>query len=370
MLRGSQKRQDRVLATIGASVVLTAALVTTLVVVRPFSGRAADQFAVGIETPFVGQGVEEGTPVVLHGVKVGRVTAVTNNADGGVQLQTELQAGPTKGLTDAMNIDFRPINYFGVPGINLVPNAGGQALQDGTDLSLVPTGNFTLSELLKQLGDVSQSSLTPELITVIDRATRYTDGLNPFIETAVTVTRAVDAVQTVPTEQLLTNLSTSIAAFPAFTDAAVEAGTRSIKYDYYPGQVRDPAAASVAKLQFPYLVDAEVPDIAAYTPEQFQNTVIATMDVIEKGLFGSVGKLLSSHVDDLVPLISGFQAVTDMGPVMLRPADIAQKLAELRNRFFTLYNGDGTQRAVNVRLLLDSLPGVAAPMGIVAEGTP
>jgi len=370
MLRGSQKRQDRILATIGASAALSFVLVVTFFVVQPFSGPAADRMAVAIETPFVGQGVDEGTPVVLHGVKVGQVTAVTNNAGGGVQLQTELQAGPTRGLTDTMNIDFRPINYFGVPGINLVPNTGGQALRDGTDISLVPTGNFTLSELLKQLGDVSESSLTPQLITVIDRATRYTDGLNPFIETAVTVTRAVDAVQTAPTEQLLTNLSTSIAAFPPFTDAAIEAGTRFIKYDYYPGQVRDPAAASVAQLQFPYLTHAEVPDIAAYTPDQFQNTVISTMDVIEKGLFAAVGKLLSSHVDDLFPLISGIQAVTDTGPVMLRPQDIAQKLAELRNRFFTLYNGDGTQRAVNVRLLLDSLPGVAAPMGIVPVAAP
>ena len=125
-----------------------------------------------------------------------------------------------------MGIDFRPINYFGVPGINLVPKPGGQALRDGSAISLVPTGNFTLSELLNQLGNVSESSLTPQLISVIERVTRYTDGLNPLFETAVTTVRAVDAVQTVPTEQLLTNLSSAIAAFPAFTDAAVISGTR------------------------------------------------------------------------------------------------------------------------------------------------
>lgn len=370
MLRGSQKRQDRVLLTIGSAVVLCIALVVTLVVVRPFGGRGKDQLLVAINAPFVGQGVEAGTPVVLHGVKVGQVTGVSTSAGGGVRLDTELQAGPTSGLTDTMNVDFRPINYFGVPGINLVPNAGGQALRDGSDISLMPTGNFTLSELLKQLGDVSESSLTPQLVAVVDRVTRYTDGLNPLFETAVTVTRAVDAVQTVPSEQLLNNLTTSVAAFPPFSDAAIEAGTRFVKYDYYPGQIRNPANSSASRLEFPYLVDTDVPDIAVYTPEEFQNTVIATMDTIEKGVFAAVGKLLSSHVDDLFPLILGIKSVTDMGPVMFRPEDIAQKLAELRDRFFRLYNGDGNQRAVSVRILLDSLPGVAAPLGIAPEATP
>ena len=356
--------------TIGAAVVLCVALVITLIVTKPFAAKREGTLAVAITTPFVGQGVVPGTPVVLHGVKVGEVAAVTNTSGGGVQLDTLLNSTPSKGLTDKLGIDYRPINYFGVPGINLIPNTGGGPLRDGSDITLVPAGNFTLSELLKQLGDVSEASLTPQLVSVIDRVTRYTDGLNPLLETAVTVTRAVEAVQTVPSEQLLTNLSTSIAAFPAFSDVAVEAGTRFIKYDYYPGQTRNPAAASTFKLQFPYLTDAVTPDLADYTDDQFKNTVITTMDIIQNGLFGAVGKLLASHVDDLSPLIFGIQSITDMGPVMLRPQDIAQKLATLRDRFTKLYSGNGDQRAINVKLLLDGLPGVAAPLGITTEATP
>jgi hypothetical protein len=91
-----------------------------------------------------------------------------------------------------------------------------------------------------------------------------------------------------------------------------------------------------------------------------------TTDLLANGLFASVGKLVSSHVDDLFPLIAGLKSITDTGPVLLRPQDVAQKLADLRSRFETLYAGDGHQHAISVRILLDSLPGVAAPLGIVA----
>jgi hypothetical protein len=70
----------------------------------------------------------------------------------------------------------------------------------------------------------------------------------------------------------------------------------------------------------------------------------------------------------LYPLITGIKALTDVTPPLLRPQDIAQKLAELRSRFEKLYAGNGDQRAISVRILLDSLPGVAAPLGIAMGG--
>lgn len=370
MLRGSSQHQERVLLATGGAVLLCIAAAVCLIVLDPFSGRPKGVYSVAITTPYVGQGVEAGTAVVLHGVKVGQVTNATNTAGGGVQLDADLQTQPTQGLTNTMNIDFRPINYFGVPGINLIPNSGGEALRDGSKLTLVPTGNFTLSELLNQLGNVSAASLTPQLITVIDRVTRYTDGLNPLFETAVTMARAVDAVQTVPTERLLTNLSTSLAAFPAFTDAAVLAGTRAVDWDYYPGQNTGSAPSSAAPLQFPFLQQVKVPSLGDIPDDFFKANIVEGLTIIQDGVFAAVGKLVASHVDDLFPLISGLKTVTDAGPVLLRPEDIAQKLAELRSRFEKLYAGSGDQRAISVRLLLDNLPGVAAPVGIVTEPTP
>jgi hypothetical protein len=370
MLRGSAQHQKRVLIAIGGAVLLCIGLAVSLIALDPFGGRAKGLLSVAITTPYVGQGVQAGTAVVLHGVKVGQVTNVTNTAGGGVQLITELQTQPTRGLTNTLNIDFRPINYFGVPGLNLISNPGGQALRDGSDITLVPTGNFTLSELLTQLGNVSEASLTPQLITVIDRVTRYTDGLNPLFETAVTVSRAVQAVQTDPTEELVTKLSSAAAAFPAFADAAIVTARRIQDFSYYPGQVVEPAASSGPKFKEPYVMDVKTPSLGDFSEDYFKAHFVGTLDVVQKGLFAAVGKLVSSHVDDLFSLISGIKAITDTGPVLLRPQDVAEKLSELRSRFEKLYAGNGDQHAISVRILLDSLPGVAGPVGIVTKGTP
>jgi hypothetical protein len=369
MLRGSSRHQERVLAIVGTVMLLCIALVTFFVVANPFGGRADDQFSIAIDTPYVGQGVEAGTAIVLHGVKVGQVTNVNGTAAGGVRLAADLNKQAVRGLTDTMNIDFRPINYFGVPGINLVPLSGGQELRDGSEISLVPQGNFTLSELLSQLGGVSKASLTPRLIEVIDRVTRYTDGLNPLFETAVTVTRAVADEQTVPTEQLLANTSSIAAAFPLFTDNAIEGATRLTDFNYYPGQTFPPASTTASKLSYPFLEGVAGRNFADETEDYFKNGELAFMELANNGLFGAVGKLETSHIDDLYPLISGIKALTDVTPPLLRPADIAEKLADLRSRFEKLYAGNGDQRAISVRILLDSLPGVAAPLGVSVGGS-
>jgi hypothetical protein len=368
MLRGSAKRQEQILATIGATVVLCIAVVTLAVVVNPFGGRAANQFSITVDTPFVGQGVEAGTAIVLHGVKVGHVTGITGTMAGGVRFAADLNKRAVSGLTDAVNIDYRPINYFGVAGINLLPGPGGKALRDGSELSLVPKGNFTLSELLSQLGDVSQASMTPQLIQVIDRVTRYTDGLTPFFETAVTVTRAVADEQTVPTSRLLANTSSIAKALPDFTDETIESLTRMTHWTYYPHQSFPPADTIGTKLQYPYFEGMPVPNLADEPEDYYKKSYLAFMKLAGEGLFASVGKLETSHVDDLYPLIAGITALTDATPPLLRPQDIAAKLAELRSRFEKLYAGDGTQRAVSVRVVLDSLPGVAAPIGVSVGG--
>jgi hypothetical protein len=359
-----------VLLGIGGGVVLLIVLAIVLSVLNPFGGRAKGVYSIGITTPYVGQGVQDGTAVVLHGVKVGEVTNVKNTADGQVELNTDLQSAPTQGLTDQFNIDFRPINYFGVPGINLIPKSGGQALRDGSQITLVPTGNFTLSELLNQLGDVSKASLTPQLISVIDRVTRYTDGLNPLFESLVTISRAVEAVQTEPTEEQIQRLGSVLTAVPPFANELIITLRRIHDFSYYPGQVRNPAASSTQPIAYPYLKDVTVPSLGDLSDEYFRQHFINTLDPIQNGLFKAIGTLVASHVDDLSPLISGLKALTDTVPVLLRPRDVAQKLAELRDRFEKLYAGNGDQHAISVRLLLDSLPGVAAPMGIVTEGTP
>jgi hypothetical protein len=375
MLRGSAKRQESILTLIGTAVVLCVVLAILAAVVNPFGGPPRDRISVAIDTPYVGQGVEAGTAVVLHGVEVGKVTDVALSPGGGVRLATGLRKGPVAGLTDTMNIDFRPINYFGVPGVNIIPAPGGQAVRDGTQINVIPKGNFTLSELLSQLGDVSAAALTPQLISVLDRVTRYTDGLNPLFETLVTVTKAVADVQNVSTARLLANTAPISAAYPAFANATVNLAARVANMNYYP-EPGDPSgryptipppsspAASGRKLTPPYKEFVKQKDVASISDEEFEKTYLRFLELGSGGLFLAVGTLVKSHSDDLLPLVNGIKFLSDPAPSLLRPADIARTLAELRSRFEKLYGGNGEQRALQVRILLDSLPGVAAPLGV------
>lgn len=365
MLHMPEQSQERILALIGAAVVLCAIVAVLVAAANPLAERPSDRISVAITTPYVGQGIEPGSAVMMHGVEVGEVTNVTSLRDGGVRLVTDLQKRPIGGLTDTMQIDFRPINYFGVPGVNITPSPEGQPLRDGSQITLAPKGNFTLSQLLTQLGTVSDAALTPKLINVVDRVTRYTDGLNPLFETLLITTTAVADVQTVSTAHLLANTTSSLSALPPFVQAFIDGAARHADFDYYPerGSAPPPPATTGPKLEPPFVEWVSVKDFSDETADYVDNVMKTYLDTASEGLFAAVGKLESSHVDDLLPMIDGLTSVTDTVPALLRPDDVAQTLAEMRSRFETLYQGNGEQRALQVRILLDSLPGVAAPLG-------
>ncbi|ORW24443.1 Mammalian cell entry related domain protein [Mycobacterium palustre] len=337
----SAESEARTVTIIGAALVLCCVAVAGFFVVNPFAGKTrTDQISLAIDTPYLVQGVVPGTALIMHGVQVGKVVSVSNLPGGAVRLGADLQKASVAGLTDSMQIDFRPANYFGVTGVNITPGTGGQLLRDGMQIEKAPTGNFTLQALLTRLGQLSTGVITPQLVSVIDRTTRYTAALDPLIETILIAANAVAKVQTVPTAQLLVNTTGLSVAFPGALNATSDVG------DY------------LAHGNVNYLHKGLGDD----SPEEFQ-AIISTIEAVANGLFGSIGRLEYSHVADLLPLVNGVQSITDAVPPLLRPDGVAQTLVELRTRFEKLYSGTPEQRALRVRIVLDSLPGIAAPLG-------
>lgn len=336
LLRKSPEAEARTLTFVGLALVLCAVVATLGVAIDPFDGRPRDRISVAIDTPYVGQGVDTGTAVIMHGVKVGEVTRVSSRPGGGVQLDAALRAGPAAALTDTLSIDFRPANYFGVTGVNVIPSTGGRVLQDGMRIKTTPRGNFTLQALLSRLGEITGGAVTPQLVSVIDKATRYVDGLSPLMETMLIVADAVTRVQSVSTEQLLTNTTGVSVAFPSFVDALTEVGDR-----------------------------VNHSGVETLSEDFFQNNFKPSIDLASKSLFASVGRLESTHVDELTPAVEMVKTFTDAVPALIRPADFAQTLVEVRTRLEKLYAGSGDQRAIQVHIVLDSLPGVAAPLGVM-----
>jgi hypothetical protein len=54
--------------------------------------------------------------------------------------------------------------------------------------------------------------------------------------------------------------------------------------------------------------------------------------------------------------------MSDVVPRLISPVDIGDTLRELRTRLEHMYAGSGDQRALQVRVILDALPGQAGPL--------
>jgi hypothetical protein len=189
------------------------------------------------------------------------------------------------------------------------------------------------------------------------------------VETLFTVTTSVTNVQTVSTAQLLRNTTGIIVPLPGLTDAVV-----SLLHHWrmtYPAEGYDPQE-EIKSNPFVNLYDAELKrhyddnrKLLQANPEQF---VYGRLKAVLKGadtdVFSAVGKLESSHIYELFPAIELLRIMADVVPKLINPVDIADKLHELRSRLQRMYEGSGDQRALQVRIILDELPGVAAPLGL------
>lgn len=335
LFRRAEDSEARILTAVGAVATVSAvAAISVAVFANPFAAQSNDKLDITIDTPFVGQGVAAGTPFLLHGLKVGEVTSVTSRSGRqGLQLAAQLQRGPTAGLTDSVAVDFRPANYFGVTGINLVAGQGGQPLTDGAVIKVTPAGNFTVQTLLSRLGELSHGVITPQLIDVIDRSTHYIDGLDPLLETMLTVANSITTVQTVSTERLLRNTTSITVATPGVVNAAMELGDKFVHSG-----------------------------LADVSENFFHNTAVPTMDQISGSFYDELGNLESSHSTDLAPFTAMTKVMTDIVPGLVPPDAVADTARELRERLQRLFTGAPDRPAVNVRVILDSLPGVAAPI--------
>jgi hypothetical protein len=377
LLQTSTESETRILTNIAAGTVLCVVLITAIsLVAHPFGRKSGDVISVAIETPYVGEGVAVGTPVILHGVKIGQVVSVSSISGGGVRLRTDLQQGPTRGLTDDMGIDYRPSNYFGVTGINVIPAQSGRPLQSGMQISITPKGNFSLQALLYRLGELSNGVFNQRLVSVIERATRYVDGLNPLLETALIVGTSVAKVQTVSTERLLRNTTGVSVAFPGIIDALIYTGNNFLHTTYvdfdpdeYKKHWRIYTSFDDRHIKR-YEMYSRIAQETKNTDEFYSKVWLPLYGAVATDLFSVIGYLEGSHINDLFPVLESVRALTDTVPKIVSPENFAYTVTELRKRFERMYAGSGDQRALQVRIILDRLPGVAAPLGLAMGSAP
>jgi len=182
-------------------------------------------------------------------------------------------------------------------------------------------------------------------------------------------------VQTVTTERLLRNTTAVSVAFPGFVDSAISFGNDFLhtsyvdfnseqykaKYRYYPvlGDKHQKYFDDTVRFA------QEVKGSDEYIYKKF----IPIFNAAQTDLFSRVGYLESSHMNDLFPILESVRGLADAVPKIVSPDNFASTITELRQRFERIYAGSGDQRALQVRIVLEHLPGVTAPLGQALGGS-
>ncbi|WP_067856110.1 Mce family protein [Nocardia shimofusensis] len=341
-VRGDDRRQARVVhGSAVAALAMTALAVVGFVWVRPHFDTP-DGLALDVELPYVGPGVGSGTKVLLHGAEVGEVTALDRPDAGTVRMSLLLNPAEIDGLTDSFELDFRPQNYFGITAVGLVDGAGGNALTDGSTLDRTPAGDYTMSTMLEKGSVAIDGTLTDSMVTALDEAVRYTDGLTPLIQSGIIVAdRVAETQQALPTEQLR-YINDILAVLPAFSTEAID--TLGIVHDSDYNRR---------------------PDGSTGVDDEFMDYSDAGLGLAANSLFGKAGSLLASHGNEVTPVTLLVKALTDAMPHMLDGGAAPAELRELVDGYNAAFSGPDGAKTLNLRLVLDDLPMVAEPLGLL-----
>ncbi|PND53253.1 MULTISPECIES: hypothetical protein [Rhodococcus] len=342
-LRGSAANQSRVLAVAGVAVIgLAGVMVTATASLYPRM-TAPDGLAVGVEVPYVGPGVTEGTKVVLRGQGVGLVERLDRTEAGSVQMRLVLDQHQVAGLTDSFEVDFRPENYFGTSAVNIVVMPGGDPLEPDTEVQRTPGGDFTMSTMIEQGSLTIDGTLTDRMVTSLDKSVHYLDGLAPWIETGVLVADRVAQAQQAPPSELMTRFNDILAATPGFSDQAIEA--------------------------LMYIYDSvynRLPDGSIGVDDAVFDESNAGLTLAANQLFGQAGALLASHGEELTPLTQIVVEVSDVFPHLVNGGLTPEQAREIVGRFDSAFVDTPDGQRLRLRVVLDGFPALAAPLGIAA----
>lgn len=347
-LRGSGRQQSRVLLALGSG--LVAVLTLTAVVLQTLYPRLTEPAGIGValDLPYVGPGVESGTKVMLHGATVGSVTEVDSATPGTVSVQLDLEPGDVRGLTDTFDVDFGPRNYFGTTGINIIPGEGGNQLVDGSVIRRTPIGDFTMATMIEHGSYTVEGTLAQDLVHVLDKMNRYTTAVTPLIETSVTVADRIAATQRNLPSELLVKFDDILAEMPEFNRELIDMLFAVYRNESY--NVRADGS---------FGTDLELMDMTN-----------RGLDLSSSQLFTLAGRLLASHQSELLPLTQILTEASDLVPHFLVDGVSPSRLSTVIEQYESAFASNGSQKVLNVDIVMNSFPFLAAPLSMTDGETP
>lgn len=337
-IRGDRGRQLRVLALCGGA----AALVMVIAVIAgswAYSKVTAPQgIRLQIMVPALGPGVEAGSKVLVRGAEVGNVSEVTALGSGTVKVALVLDQGMEAILTDSLDVDFRPENYFGVTAVNLIERPGGAALTSGEVLQRTTAPDFTMSTMLEQVSTVVDGTLTSSMIATLNKMMTYANGLAPLIRTGVIIAQQMSRTQQHMPVELLIRANDVLTQLPAFGRGAAEA-----LYAIYNSAYN------------------KRPDGSTGVDDAFMSETDQALTLAASDLFGLAGSLLASHDSELTPVTASVNEVVAPLPGLLGNGRMGELNAAV-DRIESSFSGTPEQKTLQLRVVLDGVPALAGPL--------
>ncbi|MEE2061674.1 MlaD family protein [Rhodococcus artemisiae] len=342
-LRGTAADQSRRLATTGAAAIaLLGVAVVGAATVYP-KITAPEGIEVAVDVSYVGPGVAEGTKVVLRGQSVGLVTSLERTESESVRMGLLFDEDQISGLTDELQLDFRPENYFGTSAVNILARPGGAPLESGMHLAREPEGDFTMSTMIEQGSLTIDGTLTDSMITSLDKSVHYLDGVTGWIDTGLLVAdRVAVTQQEIPSTQIA-YFNDILDAMPGFSDQAIESLMNI--YDSNYNRLSDGSIG----------VDDAVFDEAN-----------AGLTLAANQLFGQAGALLASHGEEVTPLVTSIAVASDTFPHLVNGGMTAEAAQDIIRRLDSAFVDTPDGHRLRLRVLVDGFPAFAAPLGLGA----
>ncbi|MGB3602244.1 MlaD family protein [Gordonia sp. (in: high G+C Gram-positive bacteria)] len=349
-VRGSGINQNRTLVVAGIATVVVVVLVAiTTALIYP-KATAQSGTKVHLVLPNVGPGLQKKSKVLLRGAEVGVVTDVDSNDPYSVHVDIALDESAAASLTDSFDVDFRPANYFGTTAVNLISKTGGGAIRDGQTINRDSAPDFTMSTMIEHGSIVVDGSLTRDVISSLNKVTDYATGLAPLIETMIVVSDNVSRTQKHLPSVLMSRLNDLTAVFP-------KANVETLG-----------ALNAITNSSF-----NRMPDGSRGVDKAYHDLMNRSLTVASDGLFGAIGVLLGSHAAELTPVVTAVKYLSDEVPGVMGDASNMTKLQEAIEGLKRSFKGPKGQQTLQLRILLDSVPGIAqsmASMGVAPDQIP
>lgn len=166
-----------------------------------WAGVADDSTEVTLRVSEVAPGIVAGTPVQVAGFPVGAVREVRSMSG---RVGVVLGLDNTRGLSDALGVEFASGNLFGVAEVVLRPREGGRALRNGALITpRSPASDNTISSVLALVGTVNSEAIRPNAGALLANVNRTATAVQPWLSTLGAIAAAVDQTERVTPGQTL-----------------------------------------------------------------------------------------------------------------------------------------------------------------------